>query len=152
LATGGAIVAFSVPALLFGAPAGVVVDRFDRRTVLWVSNLLRAVATGAFVVSLMIDPGALIPAYLLTFFIAVVGQFFTPAEGAAIPRLVRPKELINALALFNITFTMSQAAGLIILGPLVLLFVPAIVVDLPHLHITILPVQTLLALIALLYL
>lgn len=151
LATGGAIVAFSLPALLFGAPAGVVVDRFDRRTVLWMSNALRALATGIFVISLMIDPAALIPAYLLTFFIAVIGQFFTPAEGAAIPRLVHPKELINALALFNITFTMSQAAGLIIFGPLVLLLVPTIPIDVAHQHIDVQPVQTLLVLIALLY-
>ena len=33
-ATAGAIVAFSLPALLIGAPAGVMVDRLDRRGVL----------------------------------------------------------------------------------------------------------------------
>jgi MFS family permease len=147
LATGGAIVAFSLPALLFGAPAGVVVDRFDRRTVLWVSNGLRGVATVVFVVSLMIDPSALIPVYLLTFFIAVVGQFFAPAEGAAIPRLVHPRELINALALFNITFTMSQAAGLIVLGPLVLLLVPQWSIG----SLAVPPIVSLLILIAVLY-
>ena len=54
----------------------------------------------------------------------MVGQFFGPAEGAAIPKLVKPKSLMNALALFNITFTISQALGLIIIGPLVLLTVP----------------------------
>jgi hypothetical protein len=54
----------------------------------------------------------------------MVGQFFTPAEGAAIPRLVGRSDLMNALALFNITFTVAQAAGLIILGPLALVFIP----------------------------
>lgn len=126
LATSGAIVAFSLPALLLGAPAGVLVDRFDRRLVLWVSNVLRALATVVFIATLALFPGEIWPVYGLTFFIAMIGQFFTPAEGAAIPRLVHRKELMNALALFNITFTIAQAGGLIILGPLALLFIPSV--------------------------
>jgi len=121
LATSGAIVAFSLPALFIGAPAGVLVDRFDRRLVLWVSNVLRAMAMVVFIFGLIVAPNSVWPVYALTFFIAMVGQFFTPAEGAAIPRLVHRGELMNALALFNITFTISQALGLIIIGPLVLL-------------------------------
>ena len=123
-ATAGAIVAFSLPALLIGAPAGVLVDRLDRRGVLLVSNILRGLASLAFVGFLLLDRTALLPIYLLTFFISMVGQFFGPAEGAAIPKLVKPKSLMNALALFNITFTISQALGLIIIGPLILLTVP----------------------------
>jgi MFS family permease len=123
-ATGGAIAAFSLPAALFGAPAGVIVDRFDKRFVLWMSNALRALASFGFVVSLLVDPHALWPVYFLIFFIAVIGQFFAPAEGAAIPMLVHRDELVNALALFNITFTLSQAAGLILLGPLIIATLP----------------------------
>lgn len=127
-AAAGAIVAFSLPALLFGAPAGVLVDRFDRRLVLWVSNLLRAIASVAFALVLMVDVTPLLPVYMLAFFIALVGQFFTPAEGAAIPLLVRRDEMIHALSLFNITFTLAQAAGLIILGPLMLALIPTFLI------------------------
>jgi MFS family permease len=119
-ATGGAIAAFSVPAALFGAPAGVLVDRLDKRRVLWASNVLRALASFGFVVVLFAEGISLVPVYFLIFFIALVGQFFAPAEGAAIPLLVHEDELVNALALFNITFTLSQALGLIVLGPLIL--------------------------------
>lgn len=125
LATGGAVVSFSLPALFLSIPAGLLVDRFDRRTVLWVSNALRAIAAALFVIAQLIARDAIWPVYALTFFIAMVGQFFTPAEGAAIPRLVGRSDLMSALALFNITFTVAQAAGLIILGPLALLFIPA---------------------------
>lgn len=125
-AAAGAIVAFSLPALLFGAPAGVLVDRFDRRLVLWVSNALRAIASVIFVFVLMFDSTPLLPVYILAFSIALVGQFFAPAEGAAIPLLVRRDELIHALSLFNITFTLAQAAGLIILGPLMLALMPTL--------------------------
>ena len=124
-ATGGAIAAFSLPAALFGAPAGVYVDRLDKRRVLWMSNALRALASFGFVVTLFVDTGRVLPIiYALIFTIALIGQFFAPAEGAAIPLLVHEDELVNALALFNITFTLSQAAGLIVLGPLVVAALP----------------------------
>lgn len=152
-ATSGAIVAFSLPALVFGAPAGVLVDRFDRRKVLWVSNVLRAVVSVLFVLSLIANRStALIPAYLMAFTIATIGQFFAPAEGAAIPLLVHPDELINALSLFNVTFNLAQAAGLIIFGPLVLLFAPSFYIGTPHHGVDIIPIETLFLLLALLYL
>ena len=43
------ILTFLVPAVLLSAVAGVYVDRFDARTVLWVTNLLRGVAIGAMI-------------------------------------------------------------------------------------------------------
>ncbi|HEU5438866.1 MAG TPA: MFS transporter [Ktedonobacterales bacterium] len=124
--TSFAIIAFSLPPALFGAPAGVLVDRLNRRTVLWISNVLRAVAAGGFVLSLFVDQHALIPVLILSFITALIGQFFAPAEGATIPLLVHPDELMNALALFNITFTLAQLLGLIILGPAIVLFVPTV--------------------------
>jgi len=151
LATSGAIVAFSLPALLFGAPAGVLVDRFDRRMVLWVSNALRALASVAFIFALLVAPETVWPVYALTFFMAMVGQFFSPAEGAAIPRLVHRQELINALALFNITFTLAQAGGLIVLGPLAYLLIPTFRLGSAAYGLTITPVVSLFALIAVLY-
>src|SRR5712692_685240 len=52
---GLAIICFSLPAVLFGAPAGVFVDHMNKRRVLWGSNCLRALATFGFVVSLLLD-------------------------------------------------------------------------------------------------
>ncbi|HEY7346970.1 MAG TPA: MFS transporter [Ktedonobacterales bacterium] len=117
---GLAIISFSLPAVLFGVPAGVIVDRINRRHVLWMSNLLRGLCALGFVVNLIIDRHDVLPVYILTFIIAVISQFFTPAEGAAIPLLVDERELVNALSLFNITFTLAQALGFVLLGPVIL--------------------------------
>jgi MFS family permease len=121
---GLAIVCFSVPAVLFGAPAGVFVDHRNKRRVMWYSNCLRAIATFGFVVALITDSHQLIPIYLLTFLISGIGQFFTPAEGSSIPMLVSEQELMPALSLFNITFMLSQALGFIILAPVLLTVLP----------------------------
>jgi MFS family permease len=121
---GLAIICFSLPAVLFGAPAGVFVDHMNKRRVLWSSNCLRAIATFGFVVSLLLNRHELITVYLLTFLISGIGQFFTPAEGSTIPLLVDEEELLPALSLFNITFMLSQAIGFILFAPIILSFLP----------------------------
>ena len=151
LASSFAIVAFALPAAVFGAPAGVLVDRFPRRPVLWVSNLVRGGLATVFAISLLIDRHALLPAYAISFCIALIGQFFAPAEGASIPLLVHPEELINALSLFNITFTIAQALGLIILGPILLLVLPRIPIGVAPHSIVLDPIEMLFIVVAVLY-
>jgi len=151
LASSFAIVAFALPAAVFGAPAGVLVDRFPRRPVLWISNILRGVLATIFAISLIIDRHAILPAYVISFCIALIGQFFAPAEGASIPLLVHPEELINALSLFNITFTIAQALGLIILGPILLLVLPHIPIGTAQHNIVLDPIEMLFMVVAVLY-
>ncbi len=145
---GVAIIAFSLPAVLFGAPAGVFVDRMNKRVVLWGSNCLRAIATFIFVLSLLLNRHQLIPIYLITFLISTIGQFFAPAEGSTIPLLVSEEELMPALSLFNITFMFSQALGFILFAPLVLSLLPTFTIT--H-SIIIHPVEVLYAIVGLLY-
>ena len=45
------ILAFSLPAVLFGPIAGVMADRFNRKHVMFATNILRAVAMLLFLVS-----------------------------------------------------------------------------------------------------
>ncbi len=144
---GLAIICFSLPALILGAPAGVFVDRMNKRRVLWASNCLRAIATFVFVISLLLDRHQLIPIYLLTLLISSIGQFFTPAEGASIPMLVSEEELVPALSLFNVTFMLSQALGFILLAPLVLSLLPTFMIS----SLMIQPVESLYLIVAVLY-
>ncbi len=145
---GLAIICFSIPAVIIGAPAGVFVDHRNKRRILFYSNILRAIATFGFVISLLINRNELITIFLLTFLISSIGQFFTPAEGASIPLLVDEEELTSALSLFNITFMLSQAIGFIVLAPLILLLLPSFnLVNIP-----IFPAEALYAIIAVLYL
>ncbi len=145
---GLAIICFSVPAFLFSAPAGVFVDRMDKRRVLWGSNCLRAIATFIFVISLLFNRHQLVPVYVLTFLISVIGQFFSPAEGSSIPLLVGEDELMPALSLFNITFMLSLALGYLLLAPIALSVLPLFTIA----HVTIHPVDQLYTIIGVLYL
>ncbi len=119
------ILAFSLPAVLLSALAGVVVDRVSKKSILIASNGLR-VLTGAalaFLASYLLthklsEMVFLVEIYALVFTASAIGQFFAPAEGATIPLLVSTDNLLPANSLFTLTITASQILGLVILAPL----------------------------------
>lgn len=119
------ILAFSLPAVLLSALAGLVVDRVSKKYILLASNALRVLTGGvlALLASYLLAnrlSGALFLSgiYILVFLTSAIGQFFAPAEGSTIPLLVRSGNLLPANSLFTITFTASQVLGLVILAPL----------------------------------
>lgn len=112
------VLSFAVPAILSAPIAGAYVDHWDRKKVLVATNALRT-----FLVLLYI-PAAnnLIWILLLTFVIAVVGQFFMPAEAAAIPRTVPKRQLLTANSLFVFSLYASFMVGYSAAGPAVAVF------------------------------
>src|SRR5947209_4433413 len=140
---GLAIIAFTLPAVPFSAIAGVVVDRLNKRLVLWVSNILRMATMLLLVVSLLLNHANLWPLYVLTFVTSLIGQFFIPAEGASIPLLVGERELMPALSLFNISMTLSQAIGFLLLGRLAATAFQRVPLHLAHLQLTVGPIHML---------
>lgn len=99
------ILAFSLPAVLFGPVAGVIADRTNKRSLMAMLNVARAVAVLLF---LVIRPDwhvetILIAYYMVTFLFGIAGQFFAPVLGATIPLVARPQQLMSANALFNLT-------------------------------------------------
>jgi len=114
------ILAFSLPAVIFGPIAGAVADRMSRRKLMIITNVLRAALVVLF---MLVQPTwpvqiSLACYYTIAFLFGAVGQFFMPAQGASIPALVPRDQLTAANALFNLTFTATQLLGFAILGPL----------------------------------
>ena len=115
------ILTFLLPAVLFSAVAGVYVDRFDRRKILIVTNLLRA---GAFVLTFLAGQTL---AFILVLNVAVstITVFFGPAEAAMIPFLVPRRQLLAANGVFTLTVNAAFALGFALLGPIVVTLVGA---------------------------
>jgi MFS family permease len=112
---GLAIMTLVVPSVLFGLIAGAYVDRRDKRAVLVVTCVLRAVISLGYIA--FSEVLALV--YLVNFAFSTVAQFFLPAEASLIPALVPKRQLMQANSLFHLTFTSSQLVGIVLLGPLV---------------------------------
>ncbi len=149
---GLAIIAFTLPAIPFSAVAGVIVDRMDKRTVLWVSNILRMLTMILVVVSLLANRSNLWPLYALTFLASLIGQFFIPAEGSSIPLIVGERDLMPALSLFNISITLSQALGFLLLGRIVATLFPPFELNLGFLVLHVQSIDMLFVVVAVLYL
>jgi len=114
-AVSGLFLTFLVPSVLFSALAGVYVDRIDRRTMLVITNALRAVVlVGIFSVGDNIGY-----VLLLNTLFSILTVFFAPAEAAMIPVLVPREQLVAANGLFTLTLNGAFALGYALLGPLI---------------------------------
>lgn len=112
--------AVAIPAVLFGTIAGVYVDRFDKKVVLTLCNVLRAIAVLGFFLSSETYAWIFVLAVMISF----ITQFFVPAEAPTIPRLVPKTLLLTANSLFTFTFYTSVIAGYILAGPALRFFGP----------------------------
>lgn len=116
-----AILSTIIPGVLLGLIAGVVVDRSNKKTVLVVTNFLRAFT----VLGYLFYAQALYIVYIVNFVFVGISQFFGPAEASTIPALVPKRLLVTANSLFNLTFTISQLVGIVLLAPWVIKFLGA---------------------------
>jgi MFS family permease len=109
LAVGGLFIARALPPFLLGPVAGVVADRFDRRKILIISDVLRA---GIVLCFLLVDrPEDIWLLYLLTVLQFSVSAFFEPARAALVPALVEDDELLMANTLSSITWSAMLTLG-----------------------------------------
>lgn len=121
------MIAFTIPAVLFGSLAGVYVDHWLKQPVLVLTNLFR----GALVILLPLglwishDWGALagIPVsfcllLLITFLVSTLTQFFAPAEQSVIPLIVEERHLLSANSLYTTTMMASVIIGFAVGEPL----------------------------------
>jgi MFS family permease len=108
------LLTFLVPAVIFGAIAGVFVDMFDRRKILIWTNFAR----GAMFLLLVFFTDQLAIIYVVTALVATLTTFFAPAEAAMIPLVVKRQQLMTANSLFILALQGSFVLGFAVLGPL----------------------------------
>ncbi len=108
------IAVVAIPPILLSAYAGVIADSFNRRTILVTSNLLRVLLVG---LALAFSQSASV-LIVIAFFIAVVAQFFSPAEVASIPSLVPKEKLFTANSFYSFTGYATFLIGYTLAGPM----------------------------------
>jgi len=107
-----------IPLLLFLLIGGVVVDKFDKRNILMLSQVVQFSA--AVVISILILLGEIRVSVILvlSFVVGCMQAFSTPAYLSFIPELVGRERLANALALNSVQFNLSRLIGPVIGGVL----------------------------------
>lgn len=104
----------AIPPILLSTGAGVIADSFDRRKILVIVNLLRAVNIAIALVFHNSVPVLMITAVTAS----IISQFFTPSESATIPTLVEKNKLFLANSFFSMTNYGAFLIGFSAAGPI----------------------------------
>jgi CRP-like cAMP-binding protein/Na+/melibiose symporter-like transporter len=118
-AVGLMFVATAVPTLLVGLIAGVFVDRYDRRRIMVIADLLRA----AIVVSIpFLIHVNIVLLYVAVALVSTISQFFNPANDAVLPEVATDEELAAANSWIMISSFGSTSIGFALSGLLATAF------------------------------
>jgi MFS family permease len=103
----------AIPTLIFGLFAGVFVDRFDKKRILLLSNVLRGLIVLGIPLSFQVltEGAAVVALYSLVFVSATVRQFFDPAWEAVLPEIASEEELTQANSFLAVSSFGSTAVG-----------------------------------------
>ena len=124
------MIAFTIPAVFFGSLAGVYVDRWAKKNVLVLSNLLRGVLVLSLPLLLRFIPvnnyhwglpSGFWILLVITFFVSFLTQFFAPAEQATLALIIKPQNLLGANSLYTSTMMGVLIVGFAIGDPLLAL-------------------------------
>jgi len=117
-AVAGVMIARTLPSVLFGPLAGVIVDRVDRKRLMMTADISRGVLYAS-----MPLIGPLWGIFALSFVIECLSLVWSPAKDATLPNLIPRRQLVNAnsvgvaatygtLPLGGIIFTALATAGI----------------------------------------
>ena len=98
-----------LPLFLFSPLAGVLADRFSRKKILILSDVLRALTVLGFLYVRSSQQIWLF--YLLTFLQFLLSALFTPARTAVLANVVAQEDLVTANALDSLTWSTMLALG-----------------------------------------
>src|ERR1041385_2406640 len=94
-----------LPSFFVGPVAGVVADRFNRKTIMISADIIRGIVVLGFL--LVRSPEQVWLLYVLAGVEIAISTFFDPAKSAAIPGIVTREELISANALSSASWSIT---------------------------------------------
>ena len=121
IAISGYLIARLIPPLLMRPLAGVLADRFDRRRLLIISDILRALAVLGLLFATQ-GPEYLPLIYVFTIIQFLISSVFEPARSAIMPSVLYRHQLVIGNTLSSITWSAMLAIGAIFGGIVAELF------------------------------
>ena len=100
-----------IPLIIFGLYGGVLADRYDRKKLIWISELGSALLTTTLLVNSLLPNPSLIAIYLIAALFSAVDGLQRPSANAILPRLVDHDDLPSANALMSIRWQSGVIVG-----------------------------------------
>ena len=106
------LMAFTIlPVFVIQPFAGVFIDRWDRKTTLFVCDIARGLLV-LLIPVIFIRWEAILPIYIIVFLAFSFSRFYVPAKMSIIPDIVREEHLISANSLVTTTGMIASVLGL----------------------------------------
>lgn len=112
------VMTFLIPQVLFSFLGGIIADAKNKRKILIFGNVSRALILVLF----FFVKDTLVFIYSFQLAIALVTQFYIPAEAPIIPHLVKRDQLLSANAIFGVCLFGSILIGYVVAGPAMRIF------------------------------
>lgn len=112
-----------LPSILFSPYAGMFADRFNRKTIMVVADLYRAILF----IFIFFFQDNLSSVFIFSFLMTFGAIFFTPCSKAIVPEIVKEEELVDANAIHSALENIAYLIGPILGG--LLIFKVAIIFD-----------------------
>lgn len=114
IAVAGVMLSRAIPAISVGPLAGVLLDRLDRRMLMLMSDVVRAVIALLFLLPVGSKSNAML--YVLSALLMAASPFFSAGRSAILPSIVTPAELPAVTSLTQTTMWATTAAGAFLAG------------------------------------
>ena len=101
----------ALPYLIFSLPAGALIDRWDRKRVMILSDIVRGLALGSIPLAFALGHLTIIQLYIVSTLEGTFFVFFNIAEAACLPRVVPKVQLPAATAQNQATDGITALAG-----------------------------------------
>jgi MFS family permease len=105
----GVLLARAIPAITMGPLAGVLLDRFDRKRIMIMSDLIRAVVALGFILS--VTTGRIWVLYAFSALLMAASPFFNAGRSAILPTIANAAEIHLANSLTQTTRWMTLTIG-----------------------------------------
>lgn len=125
-AVGAVLIAATLPAFLISPFAGNILDKYDRKRIMIICDIVRSVFVLGLAVLAFLDKLDLPVILFFTVIISIGAAFFNPATMAIMPSIVKKEELTQANAFYQLSINVSAALGFMLGGGLIALIgIPA---------------------------
>ncbi|AZR73349.1 hypothetical protein BBF96_08115 [Anoxybacter fermentans] len=121
LAMGTIMVINMLPNLLFTPIAGVLVDRYSRKTIMIIAEFARGCIMLWVSIALFFDILTIFQLYVMAFLVSIFETFFTTANTATLPNLLKEEDRIFGYSLVNGTQSLVQILGMSLVGVMLVL-------------------------------
>jgi MFS family permease len=105
----GVLLARAIPAITMGPLAGVLLDRFDRKRIMILSDLIRALVALGFI--LAVTSHRIWVLYAFSALLMAASPFFSAGRSAILPTIASPEEIHTANSLTQTTQWMTLTVG-----------------------------------------